>query len=182
MGLDTGSSSRPERTKELAAALHRLRSTLARMRAELELASMDGAAAPVDRVLGDLREALELVGAVESAAFAVVPVLVLDDDERLGELTARGLRRLGYEAESAARMRPLRPHEVVVLDLSLSTSLDADALAMLRSARPIVVTGATDPGSRAMAEDLGASDYLVKPVELDGLAAAINRRSAEARQ
>ena len=182
MGLDTGSSSNSERDNELPAALHRLRSTLARMRAELELASMDGAAAPIDRVLGDLREALELVGAVESAALEVVPVLVLDDDERLGELTARGLRRLGYEAESAARIRPLRPREIVVLDLSLSSAFDADALAMLRSCRPIVVTGATDPGSRALAEELGASDYLVKPVELEGLAAAINRRSAEARR
>jgi len=163
---------------ELATALHRLRSTLARMRAELELSQSDGQGSPVERVLGDLGEALGYLDEVESAALAIVPVLVLDDDERLGELTARGLRRLGYEAESAGRLRALRPREVVVFDLSLSNSLDSAGLAAIRAARPIVVTGATDPGSRALAEELDASDYLVKPVELEGLAAAIKRRSS----
>jgi DNA-binding response OmpR family regulator len=148
------------------------------MRAELELAGADADALPVDRLLGDLGEALVLLGDVESAALAIVPVLVLDDDERLAELTARGLRRLGFEAESSGAFRAPRPREVVVFDLSLSTALDADGLAALKASRPIVVTGAADPGSRALAADLGASDYLVKPVELEGLAAAINRRSS----
>ena len=136
---------------------------------------------PAERLEGDLREALELLGQVEAAAFSLVSVLVVDDDERLGELTARGLRRRGYEAESAGGLRPLRPREVVVFDLSLSSSLSAADLNALRVARPIVVTGASDPASRAVAEDLGASDYLVKPVEVEDLVAAINRRTAEAR-
>ena len=38
---------------------------------------------------------------------------------------------------------------------------------------------ATDPASRALAGALAASDYLVKPVDLEELAAAINRRMAE---
>ena len=115
MGLATGSSSRPE----LAAALHRLRSTLARAKAELELAEADSETLLKERLLGDLSEALQLLGQVEAAALSIVPVLVLDDDERLGELMARGLRRLGYDAESASRLRPLKPTEVVVLDLGL---------------------------------------------------------------
>jgi DNA-binding response OmpR family regulator len=41
------------------------------------------------------------------------------------------------------------------------------------------VTGATDSGSRGLASSLGASDYLVKPIEMDELAAAINRRTVE---
>src|ERR1043166_10253444 len=85
VGLDTGSSSRPE----LAAALHRLRSTLARAKAELELAHTDGESPPPDRLLSDLREALQLLGQVEAIALSIVPVLVLDDDERLRGLTAR---------------------------------------------------------------------------------------------
>lgn len=142
---------------------------------------MDGGTVPVDRLEGDLREALDMLGRVEAAAFSLVSVLVVDDDERLGELTARGLRRRGYEAESSVRIRALRPREVVVFDLSLSSSLSADDRAALRAARPIVVTGATDPASRAVADDLDASDYLVKPVETDDLVAAINRRTAEGR-
>jgi CheY-like chemotaxis protein len=169
--LATGSSSS---RAELAAALHRLRSTLARAKAELEMADSDSEL--VDRLRGDLSEALELLGRVESSALTIVPVLVLDDDQRLGELTARALRRLGFDAESAAAMRRLRPGEVVVFDLSLSSGLDPSQRAALAAARPIVVTGAADPASRGVAEDLGASDYLVKPVDADGLAAAIQRR------
>ena len=146
------------------------------MKAELELAESEGELALAERLRGDLGDALDLLGAVESLLFKVVPVLVLDDDERLGELTARGLRRLGYEAESSGSVRTLRPGEVVVLDLSLSASLRPDERAIILAARPIVVTGAADPASRATADDLGASEYLVKPVDLSGLAAAIQRR------
>jgi two-component system, response regulator RegA len=144
----------------------------------LELAQADGESPPPDRLLGDLREALQLLGQVEAIALSLVPVLVLDDDERLGELTARGLRRLGYDAESRSRMRALRPGEIVVLDLGMSADLGAANREALRAARPIVVTGSADPQSRAIAEDLGATDYLVKPVEIDDLVAAISRRAA----
>ena len=171
MGSATGSSPSPE----LASALHRLRSTLARLKAELELAQSDG----TQRALADLAEALSLLRAVEVAALGLVSVLVVDDDERLAELTARGLRRLGYDAESAGTLRQLRPNEVLVFDLSLVSGLDAKTRSALTAARPIVVTGATDPGSRAQAERLEASDYLVKPVALEDLVAAISRRIAE---
>jgi DNA-binding response OmpR family regulator len=128
--------------------------------------------------LGDLREALDVLGQVEAAAFSIVSVLVLDDDERLGELTARGLRRMGYDAESAGRLRALRPREVVVFDLGLLSSLDAVERGVLEAARPIVLTGATDPASRALADEMEASDYLVKPVDMEELAAAINRHAS----
>jgi CheY-like chemotaxis protein len=170
VGSATGSSPSPE----LAPALHRLRSTLARLKAELELSQSGG----TERALADLDEAFSLLRAVEVAALGLVSVLVVDDDERLAELTARGLRRLGYDAESAGTLRELRPNEVVVFDLSLASGLDPKARSALTAARPIVVTGATDPGSRAQAERLEASDYLVKPVELEDLVAAISRRMA----
>lgn len=179
MGSDIGSSSSPSRSSELAAALHRLRSTLARLRAELEVAEADGSAPPVKRLLSDMREALEMLGNVEWAALGVVRVLVVDDDERLGELTARGLRRLGFDAESAVSLRSLRPREVVVFDLGLSASLSREDHATLRASRPVVLTGAVDAASRALAEALAASDYLVKPVEPEVLAAAVMRREAE---
>jgi CheY-like chemotaxis protein len=171
----TGSS----RSPELAAALHRLRSTLARLKAELELAEGEGATPSLERLSGDLNEALMLLQAVEQAAFGLVPILVVDDDARLAELTARGLRRLGYEADSTSELRDLRPREIVVFDLGLAHALDQSARTALKAARPIVVTGATDPRSRALAAGLDASDYLVKPVELEDLVKAISRRMAE---
>jgi CheY-like chemotaxis protein len=178
VALATGSSGRPE----LAAALHRLRSTLARLKAEVELADMGSTAPSVDQLLRDVNDALELLRSVEEAAFALVSVLVVDDDARLAEITARGLRRLGYEAASSSDLRVLRAREIVVFDLSLAPRLEPAARDRLRAARPIVVTGATDPGSRALAAGLDASDYLVKPIELEQLAAAISRRAAEESQ
>jgi CheY-like chemotaxis protein len=171
----TGSSPSPE----LAAALHRLRSTLARLKAELELAQEDEAAPLLTRLLSDVEEALALLREAERLALGSVSVLIVDDDARLAELTARGLRRIGFDSDSADAFRKPRPGEVVVFDLGLYSGLDEGGRSTLRSLRPIVVTGATDPGSRALATSLNASDYLVKPVELDDLAAAIRRRIAE---
>lgn len=175
MASDIGSSPGPE----LAAALHRLRSTLARLKAELELAETDGAAPPTKRLLEDVREALTHLSAAEDASHLRGSVLVVDDDARLAEITARGLRRLGFDADASSSLRSLRAREVLVFDLSLLEVLDAAARQNVRACRPIVVTGATDAGSRALAASLDASDYLVKPVELEELAVAINSRLAE---
>ncbi len=175
MASDIGSSPNPE----LPAALHRLRSTLARLKAELELAEVDGAAPPTKRLLEDVREALTYLSAAEDASQFRGSVLVVDDDVRLAEITARGLRRLGFDAGASSSLRSLRAREVLVFDLSLLEALDASARLGVRASRPIVVTGATDPGSRALAASLDASDYLVKPIELEELAAAINRRMAK---
>ncbi|HEY3194036.1 MAG TPA: hypothetical protein VGK42_02250 [Candidatus Dormibacteraeota bacterium] len=176
MGSGTGSSPNPE----LAAALHGLRSTLARLKAELELALVDGTPAPPERLLEDVREALGLLSAVEDSVYSNRAVVVVDDDVRLADITARGLRRLGFDARSERSLQSLRVGEVVVFDLSLLAEIDASSVQSLRASRPIVVTGATDPASRALAVSVDASDYLVKPVELDELVAAINRRIAEA--
>jgi len=131
------------------------------------------------RLLEDVREALAHLGAAEDASQRRGSVLVVDDDARLAEITARGLRRLGFDADASSSLRNLRAREVLIFDLSLLEALDAAARQDIRASRPIVVTGATDAGSRALAASLDASDYLVKPIELEELAAAINRRLAE---
>lgn len=164
---------------DVAASLHRLRSILARLKAELELAEADETAPPIDRLLAGLEEAFSLLSSLEEANNPVVRVLVLDDDGRLAEITARGLRRQGYEAESSTAIRPLREGEILVFDLGLLPGLDAAARDAVRAAKPIVLTGATDPASRAIASSLDATNYLVKPVVLEELAAAIKRRAAE---
>jgi CheY-like chemotaxis protein len=174
--LATGSSPRPE----LAAALHRLRSTLARIKAELELAEVDGTTPPVDRLLADVDEAFALLSSAEDASQAAGRVLVVDDDGRLAEITARGLRRLGFEADSSMVLRRLRPQEILIFDLGLFAGLDAAAKKAVQAARPIIVTGATDPVSRALASSLEASSYLVKPIELEELVAAIKHRMDDA--
>ena len=175
MGSDTDSSPRAE----AVAALHRLRSTLARVKAELELAEADGTTPPVERLLADLEEAFELLASVEDVEHPHRRVVVVDDDTRLAEVTARGLRRLGYDADSRGAIGKVKEGDVLVVDLGFLDGLGESALARVRASRPIVVTGATDRGSRARAAGVDASHYLVKPVELEELAAAISRRLAE---
>ena len=171
MGLDTDSSRSPE-----AVALHRLRSTLARMKAELELAEADGTSPPIERLLEDLEEAFGLLSAAEDAGQPAVQVLVVDDDRRLAEVTARGLRRLGFDARASATLGELRPGDVLIVDLGLIDGLEESELELVRAARPIIVTGAADRASRAIGDRMDASDYLLKPVELSELSAAIKRR------
>jgi CheY-like chemotaxis protein len=171
---DTGSS----RSAEVAAALHRLRSTLARVKGELELAEEDGTAPPAARLLADLDEALGFVADAEAALGAAVRVLIVDDDMKLAEITVRGLRRRGLDAEASDALRLTMSGEVLVVDLGLLGGLDESALDEVRSARPIIVTGATDRASRQLAERVDASEYLVKPVDVDALASAIQKRAA----
>jgi len=175
VGSDTGSSRSPDR----AEVLHRLRSTLARMKAELELAEADGTTPPIERMLEDLDEAFGLLSAAEDAGWPATQVLVVDDDARLAEVTAKGLRRLGFDAHARGSLRRLRPGEVLVVDLGLLGDLDEAGLDEVRLARPIIVTGATSRASHELGERVDAYDYQLKPVDLEELRAAINRRKAE---
>jgi CheY-like chemotaxis protein len=170
---DTGSS----RSAELASALHRLRSTLARLKGELELAEEDGGAPPAARLLADVDEALAFVADAEAAVGDTVRVLVADDDIKLAEITVRGLRRRGFDAEASESLRLTMSGEVMVVDLGLLHGLDEAALDEVRAARPVVVTGATDRASHGLAERVDASDYMIKPVDVDALAKAIRRRA-----
>jgi DNA-binding NtrC family response regulator len=154
-----------------------LRSTLARLKAELELAEADGLAPPIDALLADLEDAFTLLSAAERMDQAGGRVLVVDDDLRLAEITARGLRRMGFDAHSGGDVRDMREGDVLVVDLGLVPSLDEASKQTVRAAKPIVVTGATDAAGRALAASLDASDYLVKPVELEELAASIRRHA-----
>ena len=135
----------------------------------------------MERLLEDLEEAFALLAEAEDIEHPRVRVLVIDDDERLAEVTARGLRRLGYEADSTDQVRAAKRGEVLVLDLGLLDDLESGVVDKVRAARPIIVTGATDRASRARAAGLDASDYMVKPVELEELAAAIERWAKEDR-
>ncbi len=151
------------------------------MKAELELAEADGTVPPVPRLLEDLDEAFALVSAVEDSEVGRAPVrvVVIDDDRRLGDVTARGLRRLGYEADSTDVVRGAQAGEVLVVDLGLLEGLATDMKYEMRVAKPIIVTGASGRAARALADSVAASAYLVKPVELEQLVAAIERRVSE---
>ncbi len=123
-------------------------------------------------------------------------VLLVEDDEMLGAALAAGLRQDGHavdwartanEADSAwlAVRGEDAIYGAVVLDLGLP---DGSGLALLQRARargdttPVVIATARDRiADRIAGLDAGADDYMVKPIDLDELAArlrALERRVA----
>ncbi len=111
-----------------------------------------------------------------------VVVLVIDDDRNIHDLMRRALGKSGFRIETAAggeegisRARSLRP-DVITLDVMMPhkdgwkvlSELKADpALAVI----PVVMVTILD--NKQMGFALGASDYMVKPVDFERLAGVI---------
>jgi two-component system OmpR family response regulator/two-component system response regulator QseB len=117
-------------------------------------------------------------------------VLIVEDDPLLGDALATGLKQRGFEADwvpdgrdAQAAIR-VEPFAAVVLDLGLP---GLGGLELLRSERargnkvPVLILTARDAvQDRITGLDGGADDYVVKPTDLDELAArlrALVRRS-----
>jgi DNA-binding response OmpR family regulator len=99
-------------------------------------------------------------------------VLVIEDDQRIREVLARGLTGAGHAVRTEetggaalAAVVEWQP-DVVVLDLGLPDLDGRDVLRMLRgvSAVPVIVaTARDDEGEIVALLDAGADDYVVKP-------------------
>jgi DNA-binding response OmpR family regulator len=118
-------------------------------------------------------------------------VLLVEDDDSIGDPLEAGLRRDGYDvvrARSAAEARAGAegPVDLVILDLGLP---DGDGLDVCRQLRArssvpiIIVTARGEEVDRVLGLELGADDYVVKPFGLRELAArmrAVLRRTVPA--
>lgn len=114
-----------------------------------------------------------------------IHVLIVDDEKRFVENTAKILRRRGYEVSSAfdglqaveAFQRGTR-FDVVVLDVRMPGMDGIETLKEIKridsQVEVIMLTGhaSLESGTRAMR--LGAFDYLMKPCDLEDLTAKIN--------
>ena len=105
---------------------------------------------------------------------APIRVLLVDDEEGFTEVLAKRLRRRGFAALAAVAGQPF---DVAVVDYRLS---DADGLTLLprlREVQPgLAALMLTGHGSEEAAREslaAGAAGHLVKPCELEELAAAI---------
>jgi two-component system response regulator QseB len=110
-------------------------------------------------------------------------LLLVEDDAMIGEAIRAGLKREGFavdwvrSAEAAGHSLGSEPFELMMLDLGLP---GADGLALLKGLRgrgsglPVLIITARDAvADRVAGLDAGADDYLVKPFDLDELAARI---------
>jgi DNA-binding response OmpR family regulator len=110
-------------------------------------------------------------------------ILLAEDDPLLGDGLRAGLRQLGFQVDwvrdGQAAERELRaePYAAAVLDLGLPMKDGMEVLASIRragSATPVLVLTARDAvPDRIRGLDLGADDYVVKPVDLNELAARL---------
>jgi DNA-binding response OmpR family regulator len=110
-------------------------------------------------------------------------VLLAEDDTLLGDALRAGLRQRGFlidwvrDGIAAERELLREPYAAVVLDLGLPMQDGLDVLAAVRArklATPVLVLTARDTvPDRVRGLDLGADDYVVKPVDLDELAARL---------
>lgn len=118
-------------------------------------------------------------------------ILLIEDDPQLGDGLATGLRQAGFavdwlkDGESALAALEDERFELAVLDLGLPKLSGMEVLKRLRergNSTPVLILTARDTTTDKIAGlDGGADDYLVKPVDLDELAARIRallRRAA----
>ncbi len=118
-------------------------------------------------------------------------VLLVEDEERLAETIARGLRREGMavdvvlDGRSALTKTTVNSYDVVVLDRNLpevhGDDVCRELVARQSLSRILMLTAAGSIHDRVCGLDLGADDYLPKPFALKELVArirALGRRAA----
>jgi DNA-binding response OmpR family regulator len=109
--------------------------------------------------------------------------LVIEDDPMIGSGLRRGLAHAGISADwvkngvSGLEALATTQYGVVLLDLGLPGLSGLDILTNIRRGKDqtpvIVVTARDDIESRISGLDLGADDYVIKPFDMDELAARI---------
>ncbi len=110
-------------------------------------------------------------------------VLVIEDEPKLAEVIARGLREEGYAADTAGRgedalwMAQAASYDAILLDVMLP---GADGFEVCRQLRdlgvwsPVLMLTARDAiDDRVSGLDAGADDYLVKPFSFEELLARL---------
>lgn len=113
-------------------------------------------------------------------------LLLIEDDDVLADGVMRALRIAGYLIDRAADGREAdswltdREYDLVVLDLGLPGLDGSEVLRRLRARKqgmPVIVVSAREMlDERIRLLDLGADDYLVKPVAISELEARIRAR------
>ena len=118
-------------------------------------------------------------------------VLLVDDEVAFQRVGSTVLRGFGYRVTTAgdadtavARFRDARP-DVVLLDLSMPPRMTPEAglelLAAFRSVPVVVLTGHADRTLALRAAELGAWDFLAKPIEAEMLRFVVGRAARQAR-
>ena len=121
-------------------------------------------------------------------------VLLVEDDNRIANFVAKGLRENSYavdiasDGDEAIYMASINSYDIFILDINLPKKDGFDVCSELRESgnkKPILMLTARDAlDDRISGLDIGADDYLTKPFEFRELLArvrALLRRQNEIR-
>jgi DNA-binding NtrC family response regulator len=116
---------------------------------------------------------------------AVGRVLIVDDHAELRRVWTRVLARVGHEITEATsgadalRLLADRTFDIVLSDIQMPDMSGLELLARIRALDPHLtvnmLTGAPEAATVAKAQELGAFEYLSKPVDLGRLTASVGR-------
>lgn len=118
-------------------------------------------------------------------------ILVVDDDELLRDLLAKGLELFGFEVEtapegsSALKLYQRRPFDLVVTDLVMPGTEGLETILALRQIQPdlkiIAISGAGRERGQylPMARQFGAAQTLIKPFALHDMLSSVKALLSE---
>ena len=110
-------------------------------------------------------------------------ILVIEDNPRMADAIARGLREMGYSVDTSLTgfdgedKAAATPYDLIVLDLMLP---DRDGIEVARNLRRLgvntailMLTALSSTQDKVAGLDAGADDYLTKPFEFEEFAARV---------
>lgn len=113
----------------------------------------------------------------------VTQILLIEDDQRIAELTKRGLDEQGFavtlafDGQMGKKLAIANPYDVVIMDIILPGINGLDLCKEIRNLKPnipiIMLTALGTTDDKIEGFDAGADDYLVKPFELRELVVRI---------
>ena len=126
---------------------------------------------------------------MSSANESLPSLLLVDDDATFCEVMAQALRRRGFEVTlahdvaSATRLADQEAPEYAVVDLRMPGESGLTLVRRLSAIEPttriVVLTGYASISTAVEAIKLGATHYLVKPVDADEVVAAFHKAEGD---
>ncbi len=110
-------------------------------------------------------------------------LLLVEDEEMLSAIIAKGLRKLGYaidtvfDGEEALTNYNVNEYDLIILDLNIPKLDGIDVLRSIRKTdldtKVLILSARTKVSDRILGLDEGANDYLIKPFDFGELEARI---------
>ncbi len=111
-------------------------------------------------------------------------LLLIEDEEDLSAIIARGLRKTGYavdcayDGEEGLYMYGVNKYDLIILDLNIPVTDGIDVLKQIRTkdnrTKILILSARGQLEERVEGLNLGANDYMVKPFDFPELVARIN--------